>query len=864
MQFTGTELTRSRSIYTQNLNFGWSIDCVVDNTTGRYDFGVSGSAGTLAFTLQSGRILAGNTFLHSYAANEPFSMECQITPTTYNLLKEDSPLVMGVGKTSGDFSTLFFTRAESTLFADFSFFASGQNLPNVTVDTVGYLLTTGQNAVTGQYRNLGSYPVRVFNSDALYTQGLSFGQLADTIPALGNGQFAFSGDFSSFNFANPVLVGFETNFEGADIAFTIVDARSQTSYVYLSTISTFNFESGVLNRTFFYNNYSGGFQVDSFPATISFQLMLVSGTGAFASAGGGGYTTTGYGNFIQSGLLTGIAATETGNILVSQFAWATGAVGQFFSGVGTGFATGIGYTGIATGFFTGLATGIIYNGSGTLLVSQTTGKALSSVVGLGVNIYATGLMTTSGVENLFFQYGATSNISPALVGDFGSGSPTFTRASNNGTIYWASGQDILYGISGMTSGYGITGYMTGEYLFLFATGVNTNGDFSNLFISNGGPVRYPGGDRNLTGADATHVATGYIDLSNPAYWGDFTTSFGIVGYMSRNLDCIYRPAMGALWKNDIYIQNGDQAYIGFYTSASSIVSGLNKFTVNQATGFASGNRVYLTARQIGGIGNFISISYNSYIGITGSTSFAGGSLSTYATGYIELLPYPVSAFVVNTTLEQIGYFNISQITGGGVFKAQRYPERFNDNRQQFRWLNSTDVVQAISGSFVGGYLMNGVASGSGFAHITSVIPGTGGNRNEFFQDDTLIVLKGGTTIGVGTTALAVGTYTGGCDLAFTGSGTYSSVLTQTGSVYYKTFTGTWDLYTGLSMATLATTKIPGGFTSEQILVTGSFPPNSQISFQVVHNLIDDRPDGARLIISGMKVLNAIDQLLSQP
>lgn len=461
MQFTGKELVRKRNIYTQNANFGFAMDCYVDNTTGSYTFGISGTSGAFAFTLQSGRIMLANQFLCSYAANERFYIECQLTSDKYNVLKDQVPMVYGLGKTSGDFNYLFFSRENSSLFADFDFYASGQNEPNVAIDEVGYLLSSDQNAVTGYVRNLGSYPLQIFDSDAQNNQTLDFGKIYNTT-VTGIYPFAFTGGFDQYDFSLPPLLDFNTNFaDTTAVTFTIIDARSLNRFVFLQNISDYSFNSSdQLNRTLFYTNYSGGFVTDSFQTNLIFSLQYVSGSGQFSTnsaLGGIPYSTTLYGNFAQSGIVTGQYTVVTGTdnlsgsylLSLSQFSWATGLATGYFNSFGTGLASGIGYTGAAYGPFTGSFTGRIYAGSGTLSFNSLTSGASTNASSIDYQGYvnATGWLNISGLDfNDILYIGASTT--PIIKG--------IQFNNETGLIYYLSGEPS----------HQVEGYVSGGVIYL--------------------------------------------------------------------------------------------------------------------------------------------------------------------------------------------------------------------------------------------------------------------------------------------------------------------------------------------------------------------------------------------------------------
>lgn len=115
----------------------------------------------------------------------------------------------------------------------------------------------------------------------------------------------------------------------------------------------------------------------------------------------------------------------------------------------------------------------------------------------------------------------------------------------------------------------------------------------------------------------------------------------------------------------------------------------------------------------------------------------------------------------------------------------------------------------------------------------------------------------------GITVYPIGRYVGNFPVTITGSGIYQDLITGQGSYpTLKTFTGSWDFLTGTTPGTLVSLKQPGQYDFTMISGSGFFPPNSQVSFQIVHNIIDINPDGCRLIISGNEVLNPISQALS--
>lgn len=386
MQFTGSELTLKRNFFTQTGYYGFVMSATVDNTSGEYHFGLTGNAGTIDFTLQSGRIYQGSQLLHSYQANQEFVIEGQFSSGANNVLKDNVPLSYNVPKSTGYFDYFYFKRASTALGAEFDVVISGNNLPIYSITNQGYLYSTGQSAVTGWFINQSQFPIKVFDSTIQASANYSFGKLASNVTAANSGAFAYTGDYSTIDVSQPILTSFDTNFGDVSVLFSIVDARSLATFVQLTGPTDFTFNaSNVLNRDVSYLNFSGGVVSDSFNTNLTFLLGYVSGSGYFTNLTG--YSVPGYGDFQKSGLLTGLVSTITGSWPVTGASWATGAATGFFSGMGTGIVSGIGYTGLGTGYMTGLGTGFIFSGSGTLGI-------IYPLIGIGIS--ATGTFAPVG------------------------------------------------------------------------------------------------------------------------------------------------------------------------------------------------------------------------------------------------------------------------------------------------------------------------------------------------------------------------------------------------------------------------------------------------------------------------------------
>lgn len=459
MNFTGTELQHTRNFYIQTGNFGFIASFTFDNTTGTYNLGVSGQQYNFNIIANSGKLYKDNLFLGTYRPYETFTLEAQLNTGNYNLIKNRNatvtPLVYGIPKNTGYFDYFYLNRSNGSIGATIDLYVSGDNVPNFNIPPQGYLISSSQNAVTGLFLNNSQFYINTFNSSANGLQNLNFGLLTGIIPAFGTGFFIYSGDFTQFNFNQPISTIFNTNFDDVNVLFYINDLRSFNTFIIFNPITNFNFSNNILNRNLVYNNYSGTEISNNFNANISIKLQYITGDGTFSSnefAPTANFLTTGYGNFLQSGFLTGIANIPTGNSFVTGnyvidcelFSWATGKVSIVYSGVGTGTASGIGYTGIAEGEFSGTYTGFIYNGSGTLSLNGLFTGSAQNASSINYPLYtnATGYLNISGLQRNDSFYIGVMDI-PIVRG--------LQYNNETGLIYYLSGQP-LHMVEGLFSG----------------------------------------------------------------------------------------------------------------------------------------------------------------------------------------------------------------------------------------------------------------------------------------------------------------------------------------------------------------------------------------------------------------------------
>ncbi len=489
MQFTGSELSVKRNFYTQTGNFSFGMNCTVDNTTGVYHFGVSGSQTNqvVDFRLEGGKMYYQDQFVHTYRSFEDFYVQAEFSSGQANVSKNEAPLLYGNAKTTGLYDYFYFNRANASLGATFDLNISGNSFPLYQITSQGYLSVSGQQSVTGYYLNQSAYPIRIFDSSILAVQPYTFGKLAGNITSANSGSFAYTGDFSTIDITQPIITTFNTNFGDQEILFSIIDARSFDAFVQLTGPTSFTFNSSsVMNRDVSYLNFSGGVTSNGFNTDLTFVLGYVSGSGYFTDLTG--YSIPAIGNFRESGYVTGLVETPTGNWTITGTGWATGAATGFFSGMGTGIASGINYTGLATGYMTGRATGFIHQNSGTVILTYPlVGSGLTAIpitpTGL---LYATGYIDVSLLADgdqfrIIRPNGTDYELDPLamLTANYFPIDPPNCSEGPGGTTYdtdFPTPTDLIECMSGF-SALGVNGvYDGGDLIYFTATTLGTFGN----------------------------------------------------------------------------------------------------------------------------------------------------------------------------------------------------------------------------------------------------------------------------------------------------------------------------------------------------------------------------------------------------
>lgn len=819
MQFTGTNLTLKRSIFPQTGNYAFDMNCFVDNTTGKYFFGLSGNGNKVEFEMQSGKIYFDNKFIHSYLSNQQFSISVELTDTKLNINKNDTALIYGGEKETGYFNYFYFNREAPDLGAAFSVSIGGDTIPNYNIQENGYLFSSGQGAVTGYFINNSEFPIRIFNSAIQTPQPYSFGRVSNYVEAFSSGSFSYSGDFNSINFSQPVLTTFNTNFGDSTVLFTITDLRSAAYLVYLQSITDFSVDSNNnLNRDISYLNYKNGDVSNAFETRLTFILDYISGSGTFTETGGLGYSTTGYGSFVKSGTLTGWATTETGNFPVSQFAWATGRVSKYISGIGTGMASGSGFTGVATGTMTGLFEDYIFDGSGTLsLNSSFVGLATSAAISFEPEntTYATGYLdlTTFYATNMLV-YSPPTGITRDLAGRTGinlyaekvdleeevvyTGYNDDTWAESTTQLFcqFAHGTGLAWFINEHPDMGLIATYDDIENIIRFQSSLAGTVGNNSLIWSNaegdspGSSAR--GANTNFIGGynSRNYYATGFLNFENAANASSFVlvtpSGTGFNSPVSYGAGLPFHSAL-QFTKEAVRASTGLRVVAGQgnfwqlkYYGSGTAWSDINRTGMLQVAWALSGLVSGLTADPT-------NLGFNNKMGVVHQTPYTGGYY------------FPLRAAVPGSAGESI---SIGHYIGSGG-----------------------GTGMSLNGGF-GYFKMSG--------------------SNEFD----------------GTPVIPYGEYTGGFNFSLTGSGNYNALITGQGEIFEKLFINSWSMSSGVNANALYSMPVFPNENQTRITGGGTFPPNTFINFQLNHINSGTNSDSARLTISGNLVYNPISGVLN--
>jgi hypothetical protein len=191
-----------------------------------------------------------------------------------------------------------------------------------------------------------------------------------------------------------------------------------------------------------------------------------------------------------------------------------------------------------------------------------------------------------------------------------------------------------------------------------------------------------------------------------------------------------------------------------------------------------------------------------------------------------------------------------------------------------QFVNETGLVYYLSGTPT--HQVNGIYNG-GEILLSALRAGEAGNSIQIQEYQCSFggglyaytpYLTGGMAVGTtGDAVVALGAFTGSTSTLLTGSGSYQQIMSGNATglfLYTRTFTGAWDVQTGLNPFTLVSMKAAGTFSANAFSGSLSLPPNSQMTLRIISSGDNINTDAARLIVSGSEILNPITQTLISP
>ena len=412
-----------RSIADQTGFLSYSLDLLLDNTSGECLFGFSGSGNQIDYRLLNGKIYSDDSsYVGNYDKNVAITISGNIGEITNDLYLNGEPAYLGKSKPTGKFSH-FYIHPQG-VSADFSLYVAGQ-LPSYKFESTG-LFFASNDILTGAFINLNPevrfrfFSGRIADGNAGFTlSGLTTGDVT------GSGQFALI--VNQFNyFQNIIPLEFTTN-------FGVITANFTGSGLYQDTQNFFfllSFE-GTQIQSSTTKEYDLTYRI---PANVFINVSLSGASGFYNT----GILGTGQATGLVSGLVTGekylsglfstgifgspfgIGATGSGigSGYISGFQYATGAFSYDWALNGTGFGTGIGYTGEATGIISGTEIFTISGASGTFLFNKmVTGDPLNPAAG-GTGVINTGAFFSGWLDYTFSGTGFyTTPATGAITGE---------------------------------------------------------------------------------------------------------------------------------------------------------------------------------------------------------------------------------------------------------------------------------------------------------------------------------------------------------------------------------------------------------------------------------------------------------------
>jgi len=412
--------------------------------------------------------------------------------------------------------------------------------------------------------------------------------------------------------------------------------------------------------------------------------------------------------------------------------------------------------------------------------------------------------------------------------------------TNNSTLPFRifSGQLLsdsnLFSISGFP-----TGNINGTKTFYFNP--NNLGGQNNLTVqmhTDFGPQVFTIGASGIVTVPETSV----INLIGPptidpegsgVYYCSFSNGSGAISVMP-----LLEYITGSGLYNNEFILTGD-----YSTTVTGQISGsgiLSKTINISGSGYGGINNNYInipfdyTATLLSyATGNF---SWD--FSILGTGLASNGSYTGPATGLI-------TGSILGTILEGSGFYRYSglvQLPPNSAYSSQATGRtagtgliHYNTpNLNDFLYVGNPDIALAYGISYTGqldlvNYLNSNTGlhkvtaiSNGGDIKLTSLVPGSSGNLPVFVDSSnggsmSVISINGGQDLGSGVELTPLGNFKAFMNRDFLGTGIFSKLVSGLGTGLYsglpdaKTFTGTWDMLTGLTIDSLVSVKSGGYF-----------------------------------------------------